>query len=135
MANSDAFTPQQISSLMLGVTDSNQKLFNESPTKTYRPGLHGVVPMSAPLDAVPFRNGYRATWDGTPNPWGYTNEQTVTVTVAHVAWYHGNLGVSPMDQEFITKPGIPTEQFQAAMDLLGPGGTWHDQWGGVAYEK
>ena len=120
---------------MLGVADSNQKLFNESPTKTYRPGLHGVVPMSAPLDAVPFRNGYRATWDGTPNPWGYTNEQTVTVTVAHVAWYHGNLGVSPMDQEFITKPGIPTEQFQAAMDLLGPGGTWHDQWGGVAYEK
>lgn len=40
-----------------------------------------------------------------------------------------------MDQEFITKPGIPTEQFQAAMDLLGPGGTWHDPWGGVAYEK
>ena len=141
MTNADAFTSAQIKDMMLGIADSNAQMFEEPPGQvTLRSGVRGFVPMSAPLDAPPFNHDYRTNYDGTANPFGYTDgNNSVLMAMPQIAWYYGRLGPDSMDQEFIAKPGIPTNNFQAAMDLLGSGGKWYGtgsgKWGGVPYDS
>jgi hypothetical protein len=136
--NADAFTNTQIVSLELGIADSNAQLFESTRTGKYAL-LHGDVPLSAPLDAPPLRNNRTTTYDGTPNPWGYAKGTSHVITVPQIAWFHGHNGPVPMDQEFITKPGEPTDGFRAAMDALGVGGNWYgtdtSNWGGIPYAQ
>ncbi len=120
----------------IGISASDQFGFGETQTNfDCRKSLHGVVPMAVPGDQVEIvRDNSKWTWDGTPNPWGYTLGQSVTLSVPHIAWFYGHDGPMPMDQEFILAPGI-MEQFQVAMDQFGPGGSLRDKWGGTPYEK
>jgi len=108
MVNSDAFTASQVQSMKLGIADSNAQMFEEPANLvTLRKQLHGVVPMSAPLDAPPFKGNYATNYGTvTPNAWNYSGLHVMTVPQA--AWYYGHSGPLPMDQEFITKPGEPT---------------------------
>jgi hypothetical protein len=48
---------------------------------------HGVVPQSLADDAPYHDRGYQTTYDGTPNPWGYTKGQRVAVTLPQVFWF------------------------------------------------
>jgi hypothetical protein len=143
LRGANAFTQADVEEMKLGIAGSDPYMFSdESPDYSIRHNLHGVVPMSAPLDAPRFNRGYTVKYDGTPNPWGYTNGQNIAVGTDQVAWYHGHCGPLPMDEEFITKPGLPTNGFIDAMDQFGPGGDDHsnncsvagDDWGGVPFD-
>lgn len=143
-ANADVFTSAQMESLMLGIAGSNAQMFEEPTGQVdLRAAVRGSVPMSAPLDDVLFNNNrttaYTAAWDGADNPFGFSGSHVITVP--QIAWYYGHCGPAPMDQEFITKPGEPTDEFVTAMDQFGPGGSDHsetcspatDAWGGVPF--
>jgi hypothetical protein len=140
-----------ITAWRLGIDDSNAQFFEESGDE-YRKQLHGIVPMSAALDAPPYNSNYQTTWQsawaGASNPWGYTTGQLVTISTPLVAWFYGHSGPDSLDQEFIAKPGRPTDgmpgsesttNLTAALDLFGPGGTWHGvgpgKWGGVPFSR
>jgi hypothetical protein len=144
LENADAFTAAQFRSLMLGLADSDPFMFEEStPQRSLRTALHGDVPMSAPLDAGVFDSNTTTNYDGTANPFGFTDSNnSVVITVPQVAWYYGHCGPMPSDQAFVAKPGEPADGFQTALDQFGPSGSDYssncsaatDDWGGVPHD-
>jgi hypothetical protein len=121
--------------LKVGVASADPRMFTEpAEARNCAAALHGVAPQSIPGDAPYHRAGRNFTWDGTPNPWGYWQGQSVQITLPQVAWFYGHEGVMPMDQEFVVK-GTLDSQFQTAMDQFGPNGTRVAQWGGVPFAE
>jgi hypothetical protein len=144
MDNADAFTQSQTEAQTIGIAASDPYMFSNEPAAySIRKSLHGSVPLSAPLDAPRFNNGYTVKYEGTANPFGYNYGQNIAVTTKQVAWYFGHCGPTPMDSEFIAKPGLPTIGLEAALDQFGPGGSdfsancsaASDDWGGVTFKR
>ena len=121
--------------LNIGIATSDPRMFDTAPqVQQCRRSLHGVVPMAPPGDEWYHTSRHVVTWDGTPNPWGYTAGQGVVITLPQVAWYYGHLGPMPMDQEFIVSIGI-ADQFRTTLDQFGESGTYRARWGGIPYTR
>ena len=131
----DSFTCSELIAMKVGQATANPQMFEEGAERTSCVNqAHGQIPQSLAGDAPYHQSGYQITFDGTPNPWGYTAGQRVTVSLPLVFWFYGHKGVMPMDQEAIVK-GSLEDNFQGAMDQFGPGGTRRAQWGGVPFSE
>jgi hypothetical protein len=121
-----------IAELKLGVTRSDPHLFElgcGEPDGSLcdihsidraRQELYGRVPLQHQCGANLFREGYKATWTGIANPFGYTAGQSVPLQLQHVAWYHGSKGVIPLNSMTIRDASIITDDWFPTFDRFGP---------------
>jgi hypothetical protein len=122
-------TAQDIIDIGVGVSGSGAQLFSAGPLDDIRQAVYGKVPLQHQVNTGPL--GDPATWDGTPNPWGFTNGQTVPIRYEHVAWYFGSKGVAPLDSLMMRDDQNYITQWHEAYDQFGPNGSKIANWGQI----
>jgi hypothetical protein len=126
----DFVTATDMANIGIGISGSGAQLFAASdPMDSVRQQLYGVVPLQHQVNTGPL--GGPATWDGTPNPWGFTNGQTVPMRYEHVAWYHSNKGKVPLDSLYMRDNSTYISQWHEAYGRFGPNGTDSGRWGQI----
>jgi hypothetical protein len=132
-----------IAGLKLGVTGASPAIFRAScgkpdgslcatgSTDRARQELYGRVPLQNQCESNLFINGYRATWTGIRNPFGYTAGQSVPIQLQHVAWYFGSEGVIPINSLIVNDDRIITDDWFPTFDRFGPNGTAALRWGQI----
>jgi hypothetical protein len=124
-------TAQEIANIGVGISGSDPTIFQANDFDKIRRRVYGVVPLRHQVNAGFLTRGETTTWDGTPNPWGYTQGQVVPIRYENVAWYHSNKGVAPLDSLMMQDISSLVGQFQEGYDQFGPNGTRRAQWGQI----
>jgi hypothetical protein len=123
-------TATDIANIGVGASGSEAQIFSSaSRIDNVRKQLYGVVPLTHQVNTDPL--GSNATWNGTPNPWGYTNGQSVPIRYEHVAWYFGSQGKVPLDSLMMRDDDTYQAQWHEAYTQFGPNGTQVVQWGQI----
>ena len=126
----DFVTATDIANIGVGVSGSGAQIFSSAGgIESVRKQLYGVVPLTHQVNTGPL--GSNATWDGTPNPWGYTNGASVPVRYEHVAWHFGSQGKVPLDSLMMRDDAAYQAQWHEAYTQFGPNGTQVVQWGQI----
>jgi hypothetical protein len=125
-------TTAELRTIGLGVTGSDPNLFTSEMTETNLKALYGRVPTSHLANANRFMNNYQITWDGTPNPWGYTAGTTNTLRYEYLTWYHGSQGPTPLDSLMMTDNATLQAQWHEGYQQNGPNGSLASVWGAGA---
>lgn len=119
-------TAQDIANIGVGVSGSGANLFQGGELDQVRPQLYGEVPLQHQVNTGPL--GSPATWDGTPNSFGFSKGQTVPIKYEHVTWYYGSKGVAPLDSLMMRDDSSYTSQWHEAYQQFGPNGSKVANW-------
>ena len=120
-------TANDLATIGIGVSGSVARIFGTDMLDGVRQQLYGVVPLQHQTNSGSL--GASVTFDGTPNPWGYANGQTVAQRYEHVVWYYGSKGDAPLDSMYLGTASSLYDQWVEAYDQFGPNGSLVAQWG------
>jgi hypothetical protein len=124
-------TAQDIANIGIGISGSGAQLFSfdRGALDPIRLQLYGVVPMQHQVNSGTISD--RVTWDGTPNPWGFTAGQTVPGRYEYIAWHFGSKGPIPLDSLMMRDDSNFISQWHEAYQKFGPNGSLVAQWGQI----
>ena len=120
-----------IRNIGIGVTGSDPDMFSGQDTDLLQRQLYGEVPLQHQANANRLENGYKITWDGTRNPWGFTQGTTNAIRYEYMAWYHGTQGPTPYDSMLMRDDATLNAQWHGAYSQFGPNGSRASVWGQV----
>ena len=124
-------TAGNMANIGVGASGSDPKLFNAPQVDNLYKQLYGVMPTQHQVNAGMLVRGDPITWDGTPNPWGFTKGQTTPIRYEYVAWYYDDQGVVPRDSLLMRDYRSLHTQWYEAYDQFGPNGTLVSRWGQI----
>lgn len=141
LARGGDVTASDIADLKLGMSGSDPHLFRDgcgehsdglcapgTPDRA-RQDLCGLVPLTHQCGANLFGSGFRVTWPGISNPFGFEAGHTVALQLEHVVWYFSNKGVIPLNSMTMSKDPVLEDDWFPTFDRFGPNGTDVAEWG------